>query len=680
MLEEVNFGKIGVCGDIRRGMLSEITNRELDLKFDFTESTSMFMLEVEEGNDTLNYYLNELDVCNENGIKWLCNSKRTFSVCLDWNPTEEGDALICKFRFVTDESSLTLRRIHFTLPGKIVFPENAGTDVLMFPKATGMKIADPAKEFFTPMDMKYADWKDRQLFVWKDGFHQPEVIPEHYVYESDASMGWMDYYCEQGGVYLGAHDAAFDQVEAKVSVDRGEDGVGLGLVKTINRHISDYKTEFAIGIHSGDWHRGAEIYRNFFDCNGFKVRRLPTFMKKSPGVMCHYDFKWQDRTVNHRFEDIDSIYDEAKEFGYNQILVAGWNRDGFDNSYPDFTPAVELGTEEELIESVAKVNAKGGGVFFYINAHSYDRASEDFDEYGSKWAVKKRDGDYSHEVYATSKLIRMCNSADGWREKIKHNIKYLIKEIGAKGVYIDQLNVIPKVCYDESHDHDRSWKQNNVRILSELRKELGPEYEDKIFLFCEWANDGVLGEIDSLLFQACWYYSLKYSASEMFRYTFPEMAGLEMIMQKPWAATPETLEQTYVHDQFCKMYITGHIFWTYDHVPYTPGFKDFFKEAIQMRGRVADLFADGKFIDDVIIDSSSDGVDAKAFEMPYGCCFLCVWNKTGHVGEIHFKSAKNVGSLEVLTLNGDKETFINDDIKNIECPASELSIIVLNKE
>jgi hypothetical protein len=674
--KEYCFGNLRLSGNIEQGQLLGIADSDSGLCFDFSATRNLFQLELELDTCPLTCGLNEFKIVLVDGAEWLKHATKAIYVKLDWEKFD-NDCAVCKFSFRSDDAAIVLRSIHYSLPEKVAFSNFIRSDFLMLPRATGMKIPQPATEFFKVQNRQMATWKDRVLSVWHDGFQDSDKELNSFEYRIDAAMGWVDYYCDQGGIYLGAHDVSFDQTEVTVSVDRGKAGIGMELVKTINRHLNEYETDFAIALHKGDWHRGADLYRQFYDQTSRHVRLLPSFMRKSPGIICHYDFKWQDGSINHRFKDIEALYDAAVELGYNQMLIAGWNRGGFDNCYPDFSPAPELGSEQELIDAVQVVNAKGGQVFFYINAYSYDFAEPGFDEYGSCWAAKKKDGTYYEQQYSSSTLIGMCNSAKGWRNQVKENIKYLIEKIGAAGVYIDQLNVTPIVCYDRSHKHEYSWKLNNASMLNEVRKELGQVYEDKIFLFSEWANDGVITEIDSLLIQACWFFSLKYSTPEMFRYTFPEMAALDMIMQKPWPADPAALEQQFVKQQFCKMFINGILFWTYDHVAETPGFSDFFRQAIKFRNRVADYFADGRFVDDINIECCSDGIVAKMFELQDGGCFICVWNQHLSNGFVRLNEMPDVESIRIISLDEDDVWIDCNKNRNIECPKAELSIIIM---
>lgn len=673
-----SIGGLRLAGDIRRGLLRNITNIDNDLTVSFNEGDCLFELELEHRSGSTTNALSEFEVTREDGEEWLGHPAHAVRVKLDWRPFAK-DAAICRVHVKTDDPEITARRITFMPATKIELPEAFGTDCLAIPKSGGMRIPEPAREFFKPRDAQTAHWKDRAIRIWREGFQSLDEPEDHYEFIQDLSMGWVDYHCERGGVYLGSHDAAFDQTEAKVIVDRGAKGVALRLIKTINRREADYQTEFAIALHSGDWHRGADLYREFHDRTGRKVNPLPSFMKESPGVMCHYDFKWQDGSVNHRFEDIDTLYEEAVEHGYNELLIAGWNHGGFDNHYPDFSPAAELGTERELTEAVQRIRAKGAKVFFYVNAYSHDADEPNFERSGAAWAAKLRDGSHYEQIFGGSRLVGMCNGSAGWREKLKSNISYVIKTLGADGVYLDQLNVIPKVCHDPAHDHRRSWKLNNAATLHEIRRELGPEYEDKIFLFCEWASDAILSEIDCLLFQTCWFFGLKYSAPELFRYTFPEMAALDMIMPKPWPGAPAKLERAHVKDQFCKMFVTGMLFWTYDHVPGIPGFDEFFKQAIRLRKRAASLLAESRFVDDVAIEECDKGVVAKVFENPDGIQAISVWNKTGKTAKIRPKDLSRFKNVRILTLTGDRTTKLEANSLFIRCPKDDLSVILLSE-
>lgn len=84
----------------------------------------------------------------------------------------------------------------------------------------------------------------------------------------------------------------------------------------------------------------------------------PAWFDRSPGLMAHYDFQYQTGGVVHTYKDIPRLYEEARAFGLNHILLSGWNESGFDYGFPQYRPNPLLGTEEELRDGVRAVIAR----------------------------------------------------------------------------------------------------------------------------------------------------------------------------------------------------------------------------------------------------------------------------------------------------------------------------------
>lgn len=95
----------------------------------------------------------------------------------------------------------------------------------------------------------------------------------------------------------------------------------------------------------------------------------------------------------HTFKDIPGLYQRAKDIGLDHIFIAGWNRYGFDNGYPIYTPAIELGGEEILKQSIDEVRSLGGWVTLYINSRICDVEQAD--------NLSRKALTYSKERYGT---------------------------------------------------------------------------------------------------------------------------------------------------------------------------------------------------------------------------------------------------------------------------------------
>jgi len=543
------------------------------------------------------------------------------------------DALACRVKFQNDHPVWIVRHIRFTIPAYVSLAAD-GRDYLMLPAGAGVKVKNPAAELFVRRKTETAAWKDRVLEVLEEGLgfcdadtgRPVSAVDLHY---DNPSMMWMDYYAAPGGIYLASHDPGFESTIVRVGARACQPGVILGIEKCFNRRLTAWEGTFVLGLHAGDWHRGADIYRQFLEEAGVQPVRPPVYIRQAPGLVCHYDFKWQNGDINHHFADLPELYRESRARGFKSLLVAGWNRNGFDNTYPDFRPDPDLGTEAEMFEGIQAIHRLGGRIFFYNNAFSFDQAHPDYPRQGRDWALKNADGGTRDRVWGHRNFSGMCNSAPGWRTKVKANIRYLLEQAGADGVYIDQLSVTPRVCYDPRHPHRQSWVLNNVALIREIRAELGSRYQDKIFLFSEHLKDAVVTVLDSQLVHTCWGKGIKYACPAMFRYTLPTALLIDQVQTKPWSGTPCTVEEKHVQDRIGMLFVNGMFFWVYDHVLCNPRVRAAFDQAVRLRTQFAEFFSDGRFEDDILFLDLPAGVCAKSYAAADGRRLVAVYNTTG---------------------------------------------------
>ncbi len=524
-----------------------------------------------------------------------------------------------------------------------------GNDVLTVPQCAGMRYASPAKQLLLPLEFKKGKWKDRYLEVWEDGVLWPEELDFTERTESfKATMQFLEYGSpEFGNFYLGAHEPGFENTYFSFHARKGEEGIALSVRKVLNRPVKKWSCDFVFGLHEGDWHRGADYYRKFFDSTGLKVRRSS---EAAPGLSCHYDLLWQNGDINHRYRDLPQVAAMARQEGFDTVLFAGWNRGGFDTNYPDFRPEAKLGTEDELKSAVRQIRQEGSKVLFYINAYSFDHDSPDYAGHGQASAVITEDGKTIDVRWGSRVLTAMCNGSPWWREKVLDNVRYLVQEIGADGVYIDQLNVLPPVCCAENHNHDRSVIANNRELVAEMRRRFG----EKVILLSEWSIDAMSTELDFQLIQTIWR-NQKYSYPEFFRYTFPEAGTVDMILQKPWGADDPEVEGRFVGAVYDRLFVNGIKFWCYDHVSSAPGFEEHFKLGMMLWKKYANEFNSGRFMDDTELEKVPSGVIARTFRLPDGRTMLTAANRSG-------------ASAHVLLKNGTKA----------EIPADRLSVTIID--
>jgi uncharacterized protein DUF6259 len=580
----------------------------------------------------------------------------TWSTINDW-------AANCNISFKTDQS-VRVMSITFKTPERVSLDNAEEKDYLMYPFKTGIKIPTPTQTLFNEFkrkDTRYGPGKKtRHLNVIQSGLPpitdaqidtNEEVINEllidftqkivsnkaewgreqSYSYPGGISMTWMDYCGPDGGIYFAAHDKNLEKAQLFFAAERGQQGITLGIDKILNRHLSEWNCDFVVGYHKNDWHQGAELYRQYMTSVLPATVDVPDFFKNSPGFITHYDFKWEEGTITHRYADLPKLYKEAANHGFDTLLLGGWNNGGFDNYTLNYANDPDLGSETELKNAVKEVHNSGGKVLFYVNALSISMDNKSYTDQGEQYAIRKQNGkiDCFGEFFLEHPMATLCNSVKAWREDIKRNIKYVLLELNADGVYLDQIGSAPRECYDENHNHNTQWASNYRILLTEIRqelKELGKE--DYVFL-TEYPMDLYKDLIDSFLCYSFWQSANELCCPAMFRYAFPEVQLIDMVLQKPWLGRLSSLENQFAQETFCRQFINGLKYWTYCHAPENEQLKPFFDSAIKLHKYAVEYFSNGEYLDDINILNKTPGILIKEFVIKGKGRLLAIWNPTG---------------------------------------------------
>ena len=668
---EVRLGDLVLTGRPSAGRITHLRNHRTGMEVSFPDPSPCWSVEATRGGTEI--VLQPADFAAEGDAvrARFTHADLGITVTVEWR-SEHPDAAACEIGFRVEDPNVAVTRIVFRTPGPVRL---TGADVLIYPQTGGLRIENPAAELFEPVVSETAAWRDRYLGVRERGFDLPESDGARelaFPYSGRCSMQWMDYDGDEGGLYLAAHDPDFEHGLLAATARRGEPGVALRVEKILDRRLASWGCRFVLGLHADDWHRGADIYRAFFDTLPVRVRPPHGQFARGPGLFCHYDLKWQDGYVNHRFSDIPDLAREALRHGFADLMLAGWNVGGFDNLYPRFRPAKELGTEDDLRRAVREAHEAGCRVHFYTNVFSFDEADPDFAEHGRAWAVKDADGEVERMRWGSRTLVGMCNRAAGWRGVVKGNTRYVAETLGADGVYLDQFAVTPRLCHDATHGHDRGWIAGNLEHLDELREELRDALGAEPILFSEFLTDALATRLDAQIMHTCWMNGLRYAFPEMFRYTFPEALVLDQVFQKPWPGDPPEVEARHVGDVFCREFVNGILFWAYDHTVKAPGFGEFFAKAVALRQAFADDFARGRFRDTDGIAEAPPGVTIKTFELPDGALYA-VSNPTGRSGVCRLDGAVR-GQVVSASTEQPEPSRVESDGDTLAVPAARLSV------
>jgi hypothetical protein len=83
----------------------------------------------------------------------------------------------------------------------------------------------------------------------------------------------------------------------------------------------------------------------------------------------------------------------------------------------------------------------GGHIAFYVNARLCNTLFEDTKELVEKSAIRNQDGSVRVERYGSGEapFALLCINDEEWQQTLRETVRYLTHDIGADGMYLDQL-------------------------------------------------------------------------------------------------------------------------------------------------------------------------------------------------------------------------------------------------
>lgn len=452
------------------------------------------------------------------------------------------------YMHVNNVSDSTVTNVRFPVVGGVYLGEEYQNNTLLYPKTAGFKIPNPI-DWFT-MDTKYIYWRWNEYkytyTIEGMGSSDKEMTNRGMcgyagTYPSSTlSMSWVDLFNDNYGVYYGIH--SLDTTPIKLECGSyGKKSLGLNLASSFSPRLKlneEYTTPpTVIQFHSSNWHDGAKIYREFrYPLIEKHPRIKPSWTKHSVGLTAHYDFKYQDGSIHHKFEDIPKIAKDSLDIGIDHMILSGWNQDGFDNGYPMYYPDKELGGEEAFIDGIKKAKEMGVHVSLYENSQLYNIEYDKGDV--AEKVAKDENGNDIQEHWGSKTFAVMCAMNEGWQNDIKENFKRATQKYGVDGIYFDQFSAGLRFCFNPKHNHNYyDWVKGKLDTMRACRKDYEDAFDDAMMIMGEWTADAYGGMLTYQLNQS-FFHANKGFYPDMFRYTFPEFGILDMLYPKNVSLRP----------------------------------------------------------------------------------------------------------------------------------------------
>lgn len=541
------------------------------------------------------------------------------------------------------QPELLIEDLRFPCLNGVYLGETWKDDTLVYPYNAGLKIQNPVEFFCEKSPCIYWKWQEyRYIYSLGNiasGPDQDGLYAMDFSYSGPLSMTWLDYYGEDIGVYFANHDFLHRTCSLRAET-YGTSSPGMNFSFVHHPYCENGENwnspPLVTAVHQGDWHRGAEIYRTFRQNNApAKKPKRPDWFEQSAGLVAHYDFKYQNGGVVHRYEDIPRLLDEAREMGLNHLLLAGWHHDGFDHGFPEYYTDADLGTEEEFREAVGRVRKKGGHLSFYINSRIANTKYDSTGAFTAENAVLQKDGSPFVEAAGNRDLnfAVMCVHSPEWRRRLQSAVRYATDRIGADGVYLDQLAMAPPcICHNPSHGHSwDNWNKGYRSLLEQINKDAAIDTPTAII--AEGVSDAYNADTSGFLISTFSYYCTG-SFPELYKYTFPEQILVDMLYpESNMAMRPVHIGQAST-DLINKAFVTGSYFWIYDLVDDNTFHRDpkqlrYLKDVITLRTYWLQTFGHGIFRDtDGLLEIP--GALVKRFELPNGVLLAITQKQAAH--------------------------------------------------
>jgi len=557
----------------------------------------------------------------------------------------------------------------------IYLGEDWRDNIIIYPHHAGEKTIDPIETYTTE---KYLSFSRAQTYK-EDGMFFREIN-----YCGLASMNWVYYQNNKNGLYLSSYDNDFLITGLRVETGGPENpwmGFGFRKYVVISPDSEWHSREYALAVTTYDWHWGAKRYRKWID-NYIKIEKHPTYLEEEFVLNQCYNFK-RDGIIYNKFEDIPELFKKGQDlFGAKHMFIASWNRQGFDQNYPEYYPDLELGTSLDLYKGCEYVNKSGGFVTFYINARIFDINSDYFNTLGQQMAIKDEKGDMKFEQYGLHKFVVLCPANEKWQKYLMDFACWMVQCYGATGIYLDQLgSAEPLPCYDQGHNHREigDFNKGYLKVLKELLTKLRA-INSKSFLMIENCGD---------IYSAYVWGNLTWNGEpydeffNLYKYTFPEYIQVHMV--NPKRNLSGKCREERFHRDIARAILLGAIFWVG-----LDKFKDgdeelisYLKKALAFRKKLNPFFKDGKYMDDEGILNMTKGLEISRWQLKNGQNLYVVANlenASNCIFEIPAGEETDLDNAVYADIDGAEgrpECNFSNGKVIIHVPKSELSYILI---
>lgn len=248
-------------------------------------------------------------------------------------------------------------------------------DKIRLPILRGITLNDPEDDWFT--------WPHTLGARLRVNWFKPGLIFEE-PYPGFMYMQWLDLYDKDHGVYIGCKDDyGYSKSLFIGRDDSGQSTMGVSFTGCwIARKGDSWTTPWVqIVSHTGDWHVGADIYREFAQ-KAFGPINPPEIIKDMPTAQCWLAHQASNGDVGKLFEIQQQapIHASYLTKSLNTSIPEGW--DGFHGSGLEYQDSFDL------------IKELGGHSALFTFDRAVLMGRTNYADHASKWLNIKRDGSF----------------------------------------------------------------------------------------------------------------------------------------------------------------------------------------------------------------------------------------------------------------------------------------------
>jgi hypothetical protein len=550
----------------------------------------------------------------------LRGSSRTLNVTFTLRVELDGDQLLWTAAIRNDEKEPDLEISELWLPwigGIGNLGKGGEEDKLYWPEDGGRCIVDPYSKLSRTSS---ATGTSREIPRNNVSFYQ-------ITYPWPASMQWYTLSNGTEGIYVASHDKSLMTTTLNVMADRT--GLSFSMVKYPFVKTGETWTSAPtiIRLYTGDWHEAANGYRLWAD-TWMPKPNPPKWMQRINGWIIP-NLKTQNGSrYNGVYADLPKYWRDAHAVGLDMISIYGWEKQGFDNWYPEFDADPGMGGEEGLKAAIAEIKAAGGKVNLYSQGQLIDPGTAYYRRIGYRQTAKDIWGGEYRETYGgrgsgtllNIQLNKMfgvaCPLAPGWYDQLVSQFDMALK-YGVTGLMYDQIaGRPPYICYDKEHMHTKpslAFGPGKLQNLLKLRERI--KAHDPDFAFLHELNVDVFTGIGDITQPVNYgFVPMPESFGELFKYTFPD----RIITNR----TNSNRKACFGYGFALQWRVDGMMSDTTD-----PMIAPYLKRLNQLRTEFADLLLEGRFVDNEGFTSENTNVSAYAY-LAGNRMAITIWNST----------------------------------------------------